>query len=707
MKSCDYETYLIVPGLVAPKPVVLAVSDGPHDRLLTPREARDWFEEQITRGEVLAGANFSFDLGVLCTAYSEMIPLVFQALERGLIRCTHLRQPLLDIARGTLLQGADGAPLQAYSLSNVCEKVLGIKVAKENTPRLTYAHLDGVPFELWSQAERDYPKTDSRRTLQAVEAQSAGPEGDLGLENLKLEPHEARAMWALHLMACWGPRTDPEMVEDVVREVTGAHDAAVKRFTEAGIYRGEGWCRREKWCEGSTPHRLNDPLLTEGADGQCWRPWLSSKVGTKDGGVLAALVTQAYEGSPPPTDSGGVSTDRDTLLESGDPLLMEFAETGANETEFKTYLDVIRRGTQVPICVRYDPIKRTGRVGARDPNLQNLPAGGKVRPCFVPRNFRHPDVRERRVFNSTDYPSLELWTLAETCLDLFGESELAKLLRTGLDMHSKLVATVLHMPYEEAIRLKKSGDDAFSKQRRCAKEVNYGLGGGMSDETLILTARKKKVRFCQGVCGAEKVLGTKGKAEGKPLCAACLEEAQKFIRAWHEMLPEMRDYFRQVKEEISSGIVVVHAPEGLPPMYCAETSFNAGANKKFQGRAARAAKEALWRIARACYVEEDSALYGCRPTMFVHDEVIAELPELIAHEAAVEQARLMGQALKMWCPKVYCEAACPRPTLMRRYFKGVEETYDAGERLIPSWPEDWDWLPDQEIMESDRARRAT
>jgi DNA polymerase I len=700
MRAFDYETYLLRNGLVAPKPVVMSVTEGGGEQLLTPEQGHQWLIERCKDGESLATANGCFDLAVAANRDPDLLPLVFGMLARGQIKDTHLRQPLLDIGRGTLLIGGDGQPLRSYSLQNIVAKVLGEFVAKENTPRLTYARLDGIPFSLWSEDEREYSRKDARKTLQAVEAQGVGAADDPGILNLALEDHEMRAMWALHLMACWGPRTDPEMVEHVCASVTRAHDEMIAKFTLSGIYRGEGWCRREKQCEGRDPHK-------HGAD--CWRPWLPSNVGSRDTGWLQELVRRAYEDNPPRTEGGGIATDRDALMESGDDLLAEIGDAGQNETEYRTYLDVIRRGVSVPVCVRYDPIKATGRVGASNPNLQNPPRGGHVRECFVPRNFRHPDIRERTVYCSTDFPSLELWTQGENLLDMFGDSTLARLLRDGVDLHLKLGGLMDGISYEEAVARKKAGDKRIKGRRQDSKPVNYGLWGGMSDESLVLYARKQGVRFCLSAgadkCGLVKRMGTKGKATGKPLCEACLAEAGKFIRVWKEMLPEAKDYFREVGREADTGLVVVPAPEGLPPMYCADKGTNAAFNIKFQGRAARAAKESLWRVACGSYWNEESPMFGARPTMFLHDEIITEVPELFAHEAAYEQARLMGAALQMWCPKIYCDKACPTPALARRWFKGMEETKDKAGRLAVWWPNGWDWAADADILRNDLAQR--
>ncbi len=697
----DSETYLTIPGLVAPKLVVGQVADARGERLLTPTECRAFFLDAWEKETKIALANAPFDLIVACAMYPELIKIVFGMLERGQIIDVLVRQALLDLGRGSFLVAANGAPLETYSLSTVNEKVLGFQLAKENTPRLTYAHRDGVPFDLWTPEERDYAKKDARAPYDiAVRQEARDPwmeaandqSMDYGLENLKLEIRENRANFCLQLMSSWGIRTDPLMVEDVTRQVTTEHEAAVVQFTEAGIYRGEGWCRRKKQCEGTQPHKFD---LTK-----CWKPWLPSDVGTGDSKWLQHLVSDTYQGDPPQTEGGRVSTDRDTLLESGDDLLMAYADAGTNKKEHSTYLSVIARGTRVPINVHYDLIKKTLRKSAYDPNLQNLPRGGRSRECFI--------ARLGHVLCSVDQPSLELVTLAQNHLWMFGHSALAEILRSKKDPHVMLASNLLGILYEEGYAKYKAKDPRMKLLRQAAKPVNYGLGGGMGFEKLVIHARQPGnggVRFCivDGAerCGIEKYFAKK---LGRPLCTRCAEIAAEFRNAWHRMIPEMKDYFDFVSAETETpddALIECWGPEGEPTLYVRGRYFSQAANLRFQGLAARMMKDALWRVSKSCYVEEDSPLYGCRPNLDVHDELIVEMPEDLSHAAAIEQARLMTEAARYWCPDVPCE---PEPAIMRRWFKSAEKVIGKDGRIVPWWPETWDWPHDQEQMKRDRAR---
>ena len=64
--------------------------------------------------------------------------------------------------------------------------------------------------------------------------------------------------------------------------------------------------------------------------------------------------------------------------------------------------------------------------------------------------------------------------------------------------------------------------------------------------------------------------------------------------------------------------------------------------------------------------------------MFIHDEIIAEVPERNASEAAEELARLMREAMQTYCPDVRIGTSV---ALMRRWYKDAEEVRDENNRL--------------------------
>ncbi len=111
--------------------------------------------------------------------------------------------------------------------------------------------------------------------------------------------------------------------------------------------------------------------------------------------------------------------------------------------------------------------------------------------------------------------------------------------------------------------------------------------------------------------------------------------------------------------------------------------YSALCNRRFQALGADAAKEALWRVTRACYVEPGSPLYGCRVVAFVHDEIIAEAPCERAAAAAVELGRLMREGADVYLGKVPTKVL---PQIMGVWSKAAEPVYAEDGTLLP-------WLP--------------
>lgn len=119
------------------------------------------------------------------------------------------------------------------------------------------------------------------------------------------------------------------------------------------------------------------------------------------------------------------------------------------------------------------------------------------------------------------------------------------------------------------------------------------------------------------------------------------------------------------------------------------------ANSWFQGRVADGAKLANYRWVRACYTAGAAPLVGCRPVLFLHDEVGTELPETYAHEAARIKTDIMIKAMSEVIDRVPITA---KPVLVRRWYKGAEPVY-LNDRLVPCKPVKDEkgkttWVPD-------------
>jgi DNA polymerase I-like protein with 3'-5' exonuclease and polymerase domains len=107
--------------------------------------------------------------------------------------------------------------------------------------------------------------------------------------------------------------------------------------------------------------------------------------------------------------------------------------------------------------------------------------------------------------------------------------------------------------------------------------------------------------------------------------------------------------------------------------------YTNGCNSPFQNLASALAKSALWSITRECYRAPESPLYGSRPVLLMHDEIIAEVPIYRAHEAADRLALAMIEAGFKWLPDLPVEA---EPWLCSYWTKDAETRRDASGRLI-------------------------
>lgn len=641
MIGVDFETFQIKAGQRAPPPVCMATATQQpgEERLLLARPGLQVLRGLLNSHTKIAGSNFAFDAAVACMADASLIDLFFEAYERGDILDTHAREMLRDIERGTLFRDpSNGAPFKQYKLEMLTERWLGYRLEKENTYRLKYAQFDGVPLHLWPPEAIDYPKKDARASIDVVTAQD-------GSANLHCEIATNREAFALNLSAVYGLRTDPALVPKVVADVTKEHEERLAKFTNVGIYRGTVYTDQKTGTTKPTP--LN-------------------KIGTMDKGRLAELITLAYQGTPPLTPTGRVSTNRDTLAESGDDLLEDFAEN-TNEKDFSTYLKVIQQGTHIPICPGITILVRTGRTSYWEPNLQNLPRDGKIRECFVPR----PGF----LYIGGDFGGAELATLAQTIYSETGASKMRDVLLAGKDLHREFAHDFLGGPTDDL--------------RQVAKIPNFGLPGGLSADALIGYGRGNGVRFCEAFkrlekCGSQgKVLVTKKKI---PACIICRDICRWIHGSWFSMWSDMHGYFERRQYEVNAGgSVTLDAPVEWARLTRGKCTFTQAANFKFQGLAAQAAKHAFWKVSKECHTKRNSSLWGTHPVLFVHDEIIAEAPENMAPGACDRMVKVMQEAYREIVPDVPVRV---EPRLMRRWYKAAKSVRDSKGRLIPWEPKE-------------------
>ncbi len=249
----------------------------------------------------------------------------------------------------------------------------------------------------------------------------------------------------------------------------------------------------------------------------------------------------------------------------------------------------------------------TGRLSSSDPNLQNIPArteeGKRVRRAFC--------APEGWVILSADYSQIELRLIAH----ISQEPALIQAFLQGRDIHRATAAEVLGKAIEEVT----------PAERSHAKATNFGLMYGM------------------GAHGLARQTGMSHKA------------AQDYINRYFARYPKVRLYMQQVKEEAHrQGYVTTLCGRHISfaAINAQDKRQQAGAeraavNAPMQGSAADIIKEAMLRVhAWIASLPPDQI----RLTLQVHDELVFEVREEFASEAAAKIREIMEGAAELSVP---------------------------------------------------------
>lgn len=132
---------------------------------------------------------------------------------------------------------------------------------------------------------------------------------------------------------------------------------------------------------------------------------------------------------------------------------------------------------------RYEVLKRTGRISAKNPNITQIPRNGDIRSAFI--------AAPGHLLLKIDYAAIELRTLAATCLRWLGRSRLAETFNAGMDPHSFTASMLVGEPYkkfyasvEAEKSLPKGSPKPYSRHRQSSKAVNFGVPGGLGGPKL-------------------------------------------------------------------------------------------------------------------------------------------------------------------------------------------------------------------------------
>jgi DNA polymerase-1 len=637
----DTETYPIRPGLLAPKLVCLqSAKNKTPVKIELAQDCLSTLESTLSSDCLLVAHNGAYDQVVTAREFPHLLPMWFKALGEGRGRDTMIKERLIYIANGSL---QDRLAPGTFALDGLVKRYLGVGMDKgEDSWRLRYALLADTPVANWPSAAYKYAHDDVALLRGVYEKQLE--------EDTPDEWFHVAAAFVLQLATVWGMKTDPVTVSWVETALLTSQEAAQNMLIDAGLF----------------------------SDG-------SVKQDRVQAAVEAAFKSAGKE--PPRTNptarnpQGQIKTDADTIttaLRESKISTPEIEGLRAKEEHsfatkmLSTYIQPLK--APVMNC-GYNVVVATGRTSSfgssiepynpwwpeetpRQPRVsfgtsaQTWPQAEGIRDCVV--------ARPGTFICSVDYNSLELRTLGQVCLWLLGRSTFADGYRSDPDWdpHTYMGGLMSGLTYDQAMSLKGTAKVEFKNgPRKIAKNINFGYAGGLGPK-----------RFSEMSVAAFE--------SGMLPAPIEITEAYKYRDLYLSGYPEMVEYFEVADYHAKSGEPVLHPVSNRRRAGC---TFTSAANTRFQGLAADIAKRAMFLVSQACYCEPESPLYGSRPLAFIHDEIVLEVVQDRAHEAAMEVVRLMEAAATAISPDVPYRA---EPALATRWIKAMSPKFIEG-KLVP------------------------
>lgn len=732
----DTETFLIMPGNLAPKPVVASFHDGSQgwfERFLNPFDddcAEETIEGALTPGIILAVANGAYDAALSMRHQPHLTKLWFDKYRRGEVFDIEIAAALDAVAEGRMTDGMvldrnhqplrkdgeSGKVTSRFSLNNCVWLYLGRRNAKENDAyRLRYGELSRMPKEQWPREAVEYPVDDAgnQREVAAVQLEHSQNIGMIGAQfnepPLLAMSHLALHTWAhfcMHLGAVHGFRTDADRIAAIEKKINANVETDTQKFlvwgfmhtVNTGTKKAPVWEVKEN---GAAIKR--EVILAYGgrADVACTHCEGTGKVPSEKTGKPVNCKPCGATGldvpvSVPRTPADGIAADRDTLDGTGNERLEAWAEAGKNDKMRETYLPWLKQGVRETINTRPNAVLATGRC-SYDGLLQLIPP--KARECIV--------ADDDMCFVSCDYPSQELCTLAQATYWVTGESQMRDIINQTRDpgaLHAQFGARMggidandseAMKAFLKAAKIKSSREAAL---RQMAKAANFGFPGMMGVPTFVLAKRKEGLRFCvlagiNAEC-AKTVLEWREKPLKKPTCPDCLEVAAQLREDWFRQWPEIRPYFKWVStlEETQHGLKIVTPGTGFVRD---GMQASAAANHTFQHLGAYVSKYAMCLTTTEAYTDEASPLFGAKPVVLAHDELFFKVPMKTRGAAGKRICEHMLTAMRTFCPDI--DAPEPEPAFCKYWYKKAELVKDAeGRPVLADDGQPVLWAPSEE-----------
>lgn len=355
--------------------------------------------------------------------------------------------------------------------------------------------------------------------------------------------------------------------------------------------------------------------------------------GVRDLNAIRAAVEASYGSRTPRTDTGLPSYASLVLEQADCPKLQAFCRYGEWTKTLTNDVPNLRASGSGWISTRYGMAETTRTTSSGDKKgrrtgliaMQNLRQGAGIRECIRPRHGM--------AFYDADASGLELCSLAQICVSELGRRGMADAIRSAGTpgvIHTRFGAFLARQSEAEFAARVNAKDPAAVSIRTRAKNGVFGYMGGLGVQTYVDYV--------------------KGASKGKVILT--LDEAKQTKRDLFAAIPDIEAYLRWVgAQDLGDGRY-----DAVLPGYGVVRRniwYAAAANNRFQALAAAAMTEVIIDLVTECYV---GSLTPCRPVLFVHDEVLVEVPERDGHDfdvafqklAIAATARVMPDVPTVW-----------------------------------------------------------
>ena len=546
--------------------------------------------------------NAAFDM-ISIAVYGEMVQEIFWAYNMGRIHCTHINQAMINMADPAMMgvQFKSDASLAGQVLLYLGEDISSSKKG-EDTWRLRYGELEGIPIESWPNEAKRYAKKDAEYSYKVFFKQldrvTKLPNRPLILSNATFQ-----TMASFCLNFC-------------------SSAIGVKISERVHTLKEETLQKFQNMAEHSPFYKVSKKSKT------------GYSCNKKQIGEYIKKICPNYK----KTQTGKVATSSEAIefaqkhLNLRDRSLDAYLEAEDVRSIYSKYLTKLEEGlSSHRRRKKYSySLGKTGR--GLSTVFNNLPREGEIRGLIVPE--------EGRTFLFGDYSNAEMRSLAHIS-HLRGYPEQKLWERYSKDPHfdpHTLVACGLYngnksltpIEYEEGLSIIKDESHIFHKTlknlRRLAKVLNFGLAGGLGSGSLV------------------------GYAKNNYGVELSRREAEIRIREWKRILPEMNFYFYDAQVPRGTNGKMIITPITGRCMWA--RGFTQACNYPFQSISSDGAKDAFIGIFKECFINKESVLYGSLPIIFLHDEIVLEIKKGNEKEKGELFSKIMCQSMEKYTGQI-------------------------------------------------------